>query len=272
MVEFDVTTKARVQLRKTIKISHSVYVVVLCLYVYSVYRVTWRWTVVSLRCPTVTSSLAHRPDLELLLRIRAKPSRCSGGGNGRKSWLGCNGVGPLESSGEKGGDIFLFYNGTVIMLWFYKCAVFIRRRRKTEIKLTFQVSVHSSKIQVKSVGSTARLLATGTRGSSSRGHLTPVSVLLCLCPRRLASKPTVVSGLADSEHPFNRQCRFFQRNRSGLFTMFSAWCKTRGEILVFTPLYWRTARASWKWKKDTMQHACSAFFRSTTPLVLYFLY
>lgn len=54
-------------------------------------------------------------------------------------------------------------------------------------------------IQVESVGTTARLLATGTRGSSSRGHLTPVSVLLCLCPRRLASKTHVVSGLADSE-------------------------------------------------------------------------
>lgn len=43
---------------------------------------------------------------------------------------------------------------------------------------------------MESVGTRARLLATGTRGSSSRGHLTPVSVLLCLCPRRLASKPT----------------------------------------------------------------------------------
>lgn len=61
-----------------------------------------------------------------------------------------------------------------------------------------------------------------------------------------------------------------ERTESGLFTMFSACWKTRGEILVFTPLSWSTARASWKWKKDTMQHACFAFFGST-PLVLYLL-
>lgn len=159
------------------------------------------------------------------------------------------------------------------MLWFYSCTVWIRRSRKTEIKLTFPGECSS--FSNPGVGTAARLLATGTRGSSSRGHLTPVSVPLCLCPRRLASKTHVVSGLArqtDSEHPFNRKCRFFQRTKSGLFTMFSAWCKTRGEILVFTPLYWRTARAWWKWKKDTMQQACCAFFGTTTPLVLYFLY
>lgn len=68
-------------------------------------------------------------------------------------------------------------------------------------------------IQVESVGTRARLLATGTRGSSSRGHLTPVSVLLCLCPRRLASKTHVVSGLADSEHPFSCECRFSPAHR-----------------------------------------------------------
>lgn len=34
------------------------------------------------RFPTETFSLAHRPDLELLLRIRAKPSRWNGEGGG----------------------------------------------------------------------------------------------------------------------------------------------------------------------------------------------
>lgn len=158
------------------------------------------------------------------------------------------------------------------MLWFDRCAVYIRRSRKTEIKLTFQVSAPFFQIQVESVATTARLLATGTRGSSSRGHLTPVSVLLCLCPRRLASKPTSCLAWQTASTLSTVNADFFQRNKSGLFTMFSAWCKTRGEILVFTPLYWRTARASWKWKKDTMQRACFAFFGSTTPLVLYFLY
>lgn len=55
------------------------------------------WVSPPLGRPTEPSSLAHRPDLELLLRIRAKPSRRSGEGWGwgdddRKSWLGCNGV------------------------------------------------------------------------------------------------------------------------------------------------------------------------------------
>lgn len=71
---------------------------------------------------------------------------------------------------------------------------------------------------MESVGTRARLLATGTRGSSSRGHLTPVSVLLCLCPRRLASKTHVVSGLADSEHPFNRECRFSPAHRKRIIS------------------------------------------------------
>lgn len=107
---------------------------------FGVYRASWSWT--GSLCPTVTVSLAHRPDLELLLRIRAEPSRRNGGGrDDRKSWLGCNGVGPLESSGERGGDTFLFYNVTVIMLWFGNCAIYIHRLRKTGITLHFQVSM-----------------------------------------------------------------------------------------------------------------------------------
>lgn len=235
-------------------------------------------TSVSLCCPTVTSSLAHRPDLELLLRIRAKPSRCSGEG-GWGGWerrqeilTGMQWSRTTGKLGRKGGDIFLFYNGAVIMLWFDNCAVYIRRSRKTEIKLTFQVSVHLSesrwKVSVPQLASWQRAHAGPPPGDISlRYPFFSASV-----PEGWLANPPSCLAWQDSEHPFNRQCRFFQRNKSGLFTMFSAWCKTRGEILVFTPLYWRTARASWKWKKDTMQHACSAFFGSTTPLVLYFIY
>lgn len=41
-------------------------------------------TEVSCVHPTETFSLAHRPDLELLLRIRAIPSRWNGGGGERR--------------------------------------------------------------------------------------------------------------------------------------------------------------------------------------------
>ena len=56
-----------------------------------------------------------RPDLELLLRIRAKPLRRNERGARQETSTGCNGVGPLEAL-AKGGDISLFYNVTVIML------------------------------------------------------------------------------------------------------------------------------------------------------------
>lgn len=79
------------------------------------------------------------------------------------------------------------------MLWFDH--VRGEKWRKTEPELTSQVSASLVlfSVQLESVAAAARLLATGTRGSSSRGHHTPVSVPLCLCPRRLAgwlAKPT----------------------------------------------------------------------------------
>lgn len=229
-------------------------------------------------CPTATFSLAHRPDLELLLRIWTEPSRRDGGGGERKSWLGCNGVGPLES--EKGGeDIFLFYNVAVIMLWFDNvCGV---KWRKAEPELTSQVSASLVlfSVQLESVAAAARLLATGTRGSSSRGHHTPVSVLLCLCPRRLAgwlglltgwlAKPTrrVLASLTRRANPSPPRPLppllflffFFRLANDGFCGATEAdysRCFRRGvkpaEKYWFVPplSHRRTARASRKWKKE----------------------
>lgn len=158
------------------------------------------------------------------------------------------------------------------MLWFEERTLWIRRSRKTEIELTFQVSAPLSKsrwkVSVPELASWQRAHAGPPPGDISlRYPFFSASV-----PEGWLAKPTSCLAWQTASTLSAANAVFLRRTESGLFTMFSAWCETRGEILVFTPLYWRTARAWWKWKKDTMQHACSAFFGSTTPLVLYFLH
>lgn len=152
---------------------------------------------------------------------------------------------------------------------FAKCAPWIYRSRNSEINLPFQVSaflfISRWKVSLPQLASWQRAHAGPPPGDISLRY----PFFFASVPEGWLANPRRVWP-GRQRTPF--QAWIFQRTKSGLFTMFSAWCKTRGEILVFTPLYWRTARAWWKWKKDTLQHACSAFFGSTTPLVEYFLY
>lgn len=158
------------------------------------------------------------------------------------------------------------------MLWFDMSTLWMRRWRKTGIRLAFQVRVFffnsRCKLSVPELASWQRAHAGPPPGDISLRY----PFFSCLCPRRLASKPTSCLAWQTVSTLSTVNTDFSSAPKADYWRCFQHGVKA-AEKYWFLPHYNGVPPVLRKNEKnDTMQHACSAFFGRTTLPVLYFLY